>query len=86
MVPGMTERERLSASAQRLDWLSDATAGPGRLFCLANRAPTGTQQGAEGPVSRWQRGRLMARTLGCSAARWAASPLPAKGAGLGHGQ
>jgi hypothetical protein len=30
MVPGMTERERLAADVQRLEWLADATLGPGR--------------------------------------------------------
>ena len=28
MVPGMTERERLAADAQRLEWLADARLGP----------------------------------------------------------
>jgi hypothetical protein len=28
MVPGMTERERCAADAQRLAWLADATLGP----------------------------------------------------------
>ena len=31
MVPGMTERERLAADMQRLEWLADATLGPTHL-------------------------------------------------------
>jgi hypothetical protein len=30
MVPGMTERERLAADVQRLEWLADAVLGPPR--------------------------------------------------------
>jgi hypothetical protein len=31
MVPGMTERERLAADVQRLEWLADAALGPRRF-------------------------------------------------------
>ncbi len=30
MVPGLTERERLIADTQRLEWLCDAVIGPAR--------------------------------------------------------
>lgn len=40
MVPGMTERDRLIADSQRIEWLADARFGPAhrptasnRLFC-----------------------------------------------------
>jgi hypothetical protein len=36
MVPGMTERERLAADMQRLEWLADSVVGPSRL----PRSPT----------------------------------------------
>ncbi|MDF3042509.1 MAG: hypothetical protein K0Q71_5215 [Thermomicrobiales bacterium] len=31
MVPGMSERERLAADVQRLEWLADAVLGPAQL-------------------------------------------------------
>jgi hypothetical protein len=31
MVPGMTERDRRIADAQRLEWLADAVVGPARM-------------------------------------------------------
>jgi hypothetical protein len=44
MVPGMTERERLAADVQRLEWLADATLGPGRLSRPARPAvPSGSR-------------------------------------------
>ena len=45
MVPGMTERERLAADMQRLEWLADATFGPTHLPRPPSppAVPTGTR-------------------------------------------
>ena len=36
MVPGMTERDRRIADAQRLEWLADAVVGPARMSNASN--------------------------------------------------
>ena len=62
MVPGMTERERLIADMQRLEWLCDAVIGPARS---SGRRPPRTGSPAEAPwmlVLRELRWRGLAET------------------------
>ena len=60
MVPGLTERERLIADMQRLEWLCDAVIGPARS--PGRRAPRigSSAEASSKLVSRepWWRGRL----------------------------
>ena len=46
MVPGLTERERLIADMQRLEWLCDAVIGPARS---SERRPPRMGRHAEAP-------------------------------------
>ena len=46
MVPGLTERERLIADKQRLEWLSDEVIGPARF---SGRRPQRVGSHAEAP-------------------------------------
>jgi hypothetical protein len=45
MVPGMSERERLAADMQRLEWLADVMLGPGQPSRPREPAiPSGTRR------------------------------------------
>jgi hypothetical protein len=63
MVPGMTERERLAADVQRLEWLADATLGP-RLLSPPPRLsiPSGSRYAV--PLGLCHRGFAIAHGLG----------------------
>jgi hypothetical protein len=63
MVPGMTERDRLVAEVQRLEWLADATLGPRRLS-RARRptVPSGSRYTV--PLGLCRRGFALAHGLG----------------------
>jgi hypothetical protein len=62
MVPGMSERERLAADMQRLEWLADAMLGPGRPSRPRGVAvPSGTRRTV--PLGLCRRGFAIARDL-----------------------
>jgi hypothetical protein len=62
MVPGMSERERLAADMQRLEWLADATLGPGRLPRARHTGvPSGSRYAI--PLGLCRRGFAMAHGL-----------------------
>ena len=62
MVPGMSERERLAADMQRLEWLADAMLGPGQLSRPRGSAvPSGTRRTV--PLDLCHRGLAMAQDL-----------------------
>ena len=56
MVPGMTERERRAADAQRLEWLNDAVLGP----TLRSTSSSRTQRSLPASIDR----HSLATTLG----------------------
>jgi hypothetical protein len=63
MVPGMTERERLVADVQRLEWLADATLGPGGFSRPPRPAvPSGSHYTV--PLGLCRRGFVLAHGLG----------------------
>jgi hypothetical protein len=63
MVPGMTERERLAADAQRLEWLADATLRPARISRPARPAvPSGSRSTV--PLGFCRHGCALAHGLG----------------------
>lgn len=62
MVPGMSERERLAADIQRLEWLADVTLGPGRLSQARHTGvPSGIRYAI--PLGMCRRGFEMAHGL-----------------------
>ena len=62
MVPGMSERERLAADMQRLEWLADALLGPRQLSRPRRPAvPSGTRRTV--PLDLCRRGFAMAQEL-----------------------
>lgn len=64
MVPGMTERERLIANAQRRDWLADTMVSPARMFCLSDRAATSGRWRSVPSSGNWRTDQKLARLLG----------------------
>ena len=66
MVPGMTERERLAADVQRLEWLADATLGPAQLARPPGppAVPSGTRHSV--PLGLCRRGFVLAHGVGQS--------------------
>jgi hypothetical protein len=63
MVPGMSERERLAADVQRLEWLAEATLGPGRVSRPPRPAvPSGSPYIV--PLGLCRRGFALAHGLG----------------------
>lgn len=66
MVPGMTERDRLVADTQRLEWLSGAGIGPARR--TYEPAPPRADFSGNGlpvlPLGVWRRGRSPAMVPG----------------------
>jgi hypothetical protein len=63
MVPGMTERERLAANVQRLEWLPDASLGPTHLPRPPGppAVPSGTRHSV--PLGLCRRGLVLAHGL-----------------------
>ena len=63
MVPGMTERERLAADVQRLQWLADASLGPTHLPRPPGppAVPSGTRHSV--PLGLCRRGFVLAHGL-----------------------
>ena len=62
MVPGMTERDRLAVDLRRLEWLADATFGPGQHPRPAQLAvPSGSRYTV--PIGLCRRGLALSDTL-----------------------
>jgi hypothetical protein len=55
MVPGFTERQRLTVEAQRQEWLKEARDGPSRFFCLAGSPASNTGSHTEALLAFWRR-------------------------------
>ena len=63
MVPGMTERGRLAADVQRLEWLADARISPGRLTALSIKPDGDKGSRPSFPLDLWRRGLSSALLL-----------------------
>ncbi len=64
MVPGMFERERLAADAQRLEWLAEASIGSARLTTPLHQDRAGSGQHAASAIDLWRRGLALSVVLG----------------------
>ena len=65
MVPGMTERDRHAADAQRLAWLAEATGGPARTTAAPRGRRDGNGSHRRRPTSAW----IASRAIGGCAIR-----------------
>jgi hypothetical protein len=62
MIPGMSERERLAADMERLEWLADAALGPRRLSRARHAGmPSGSRYTV--PLDLCSRGFALAQDL-----------------------
>jgi hypothetical protein len=64
MVPGMTERERLAADVQRMEWLADARLGPARVSWPLARGGATASPRPTLPLGLWRRGIASALVFG----------------------